>query len=132
MATNKSSELDAELDALRRLARRLDWLFTIPGTRIRVGLDSLLGLIPGIGDAASLLPAAYLIWKGRQLGAGTNTQIRMAANVGLDALVGSVPILGDLFDTLYKANLRNIRLLEDDLARQKAEAEKAKERLAAE
>src|SRR5687767_2988259 len=103
---------------LRRLAQLLDSSWGIPGTRWRIGLDALLGLVPGLGDAAGLIMAVYIIARAKGLGASKSTLVRMSVNVGIDALVGAVPALGDLFDAAFKANVRNIRLLEKDLASQ--------------
>ncbi len=99
------------LDRLDRLAHRLDSAFRIPGTRIRLGYDSLLGLVPGIGDVASVAPAAYIVLESQRMGVPTSLLVRQAANIGIDALVGSVPLVGDLFDVGYKANRRNVALL---------------------
>lgn len=105
-----------EIENLDRLSTLLDSRFRIPGTPIRFGWDSILGLIPGAGDLASLGPSAYLIYKGYRLGARKRTIIRMTANTGLDFIVGAVPILGDVFDLAFKANNRNFALLRKELA----------------
>lgn len=105
-----------EIEKLDRLSTLLDSRFRIPGTPIRFGLDSILGLVPGAGDLASLGPSAYLIYKGYQLGARKRTILRMSANTGLDFVVGAVPLLGDVFDLVFKANNRNFALLRKELA----------------
>lgn len=105
-----------ELDKLDRFSTLLDSRFRIPGTPIRFGWDSIIGLIPGAGDLVSLGPSAYLIYKGYALGARKRTIVRMTANSGLDFIVGTVPILGDVFDLVFKANNRNFALLRKDLA----------------
>lgn len=105
------------LDRLDRLSKRLDSAFRIPGTRIRLGFDSLLGLLPGIGDVAAVTPAAYIVLESRRLGAPNSLLARQAANIGIDALVGSVPLVGDLFDVGFKANRRNVALLRAHLER---------------
>lgn len=84
----------------------------IPGTSMRVGLDPILGLIPGAGDLAGAALGGWLILLASREGAPRGMLLRMLANVGVDALLGSVPLLGDLFDAGYKANLRNVALLE--------------------
>src|SRR3954470_21466035 len=86
------------LDALRRFAQLLDSAFVVPGTSYRVGLDPIVGLIPGIGDLLSPLFAIAVLWQARQLGVPRVVQLRMIGNVAIDALVGAVPVLGDLFD----------------------------------
>lgn len=113
---------DARLDRMRAAARLLDSQFRIPGTRIRFGLDAVAGLVPGVGDFAGAVASAYFIYEAARLGAPGAVLTRMITNVGLEALVGAVPILGDLFDVAFKANNRNMRLLEQhavapDLAR---------------
>lgn len=97
---------------LERFAFFLDDAIRIPGTQRRVGFDALIGLIPGIGDAAGLLLSSFILYEGARLGVGLATLARMAFNIGLEALVGLVPGLGDLFDFVFKANDRNVRLVE--------------------
>jgi hypothetical protein len=109
--------------ALQRVARLAYWLddrFRIPGTRRRVGLDGLLGLVPGIGDTATTLIAAYIVLEAARLGVPGRILGRMLANVGLDYLIGLVPLLGDLADLAWKANRRNARLLRDHLVSARA------------
>ena len=101
----------SELDRLEKLAHKMDTLFRIPLTSIRVGLDSLVGLLPGIGDTAALAPAAYIVYRAHQMGAPRSLLGRMGANVCIDWLVGSIPLVGDLFDVGFKANRRNVALL---------------------
>lgn len=96
----------------RRIARLLDSAAPVPGTGIRFGLDSVLGLIPGLGDATGAAMSGYLILVASRLGAPRTTIVRMLANVGIDAVVGAIPVLGDLFDVAFKANTRNLALLE--------------------
>ncbi len=106
----------SEIEKLDRLSTLLDSRFRIPGTPIRFGWDSLLGLILGAGDLASLGPSAYLIYKVYRLGARKQKILRMTANTGLDFVVGAVPILGDVFDLAFKANNRNYALLRKELS----------------
>ena len=102
----------ARLARLRKLAWLLDGQFGLPGTRFRFGLNSILGLSPVIGDVALGLVSLYLVWEARQLGAPNALLARMLGNVAIEVAGGSVPILGDLFDMAFKANLRNLDLLE--------------------
>ena len=88
----------------------------VPGTSLRFGLDPILGLIPGAGDAAGAVLAGWILVEAIRLGASRATVIRIAGNVALDAVVGAVPVLGDIFDFAWKANLRNVALLERHLA----------------
>jgi hypothetical protein len=100
------------LDAARRLAWILDDLVRIPGTKIRVGLDPLLGLLPGGGDAGTALVSTYTIVAAYRLGAPPEVIFRMGVNIAFDLLVGVVPVIGDLFDVGWKANRKNVALLE--------------------
>lgn len=107
------SAADEETSAkrLRRLAWLLDNSIPLPGG-YRIGLDGLIGLVPGIGDAAGALVSSYMVVEAGRLGASKALLLRMAFNVLLETLVGAIPFAGDLFDFVYKANLRNLRLLE--------------------
>ncbi|MDY6827820.1 MAG: DUF4112 domain-containing protein [Pseudomonadota bacterium] len=107
-----------QLERLRRLARTLDSSFQLPGTRFRFGLDSLIGLVPGVGDGASFAVSLYFIGTAHRLGVRKRTLVRMLWNLGVDFVVGAIPLIGDLFDFGWKANLRNMELIERDLARQ--------------
>lgn len=100
---------------VRRLARLLDAAVRIPGTNIRFGLDAVLGLIPGGGDIAGALLSAWIVLTAARLGAPTAVLLRMTGNLVLDALLGAVPLVGDLVDVGWKANLRNVALLERHL-----------------
>ena len=96
---------------LERLAKLLDSEFRVPGTRFRFGVDGLVGLLPGIGDAAGLAISSYIVMEAWRLGAPAPIVMRMIANLVVDTAVGSVPIAGDLFDMAWKANKRNVNLL---------------------
>lgn len=104
-----------QIERLRAVSRLLDSAFTVPGTNFRFGLDALIGLVPGVGDALGALFSAYLILQARRLGAPKSVINRMIANVGVDTMVGWVPVLGDLFDVGWKANNKNLALLEQHL-----------------
>jgi hypothetical protein len=105
----------ARLEQVRRLARQLDTSIPLPGG-LRVGWDAVLGLIPGVGDWAGALLSSYIVLQAVRLGASREVLLRMVGNVGLEALVGAVPFLGDVFDAAWRANTRNVRLLEEHLA----------------
>ena len=94
------------------LARVLDDLIRIPGTNIGVGLDPIIGLVPGVGDMAGGLLSTYILMVAARQGAPTSVLLRMLGNIALDSLVGVVPVVGDLFDFGVKANRRNVDLLE--------------------
>jgi hypothetical protein len=109
------SSLDADLEFLAGL---LDDRFQIPGTDIRFGLDAIIGLIPGVGDAISASLASYLIWRAHQLGASKLTLLRMGGNMAVDTVLGAVPVVGDLFDVKFRSNRRNLELLRRQLRKQ--------------
>jgi hypothetical protein len=106
----------ADVARLRRLAQRMDSAIRLPIIGVRVGWDSILGLIPGVGDAAALLPAGYIVKEAHRMGASRSVLTRMAGNIGIDLVIGTIPLLGDLFDIGWKANLRNVDLLHRHLA----------------
>lgn len=100
-----------DLLKLEQLADLMDSRFVIPGTDIRVGLDAILGLVPGIGDTASLAVSGYIIHKARKAGVHPFLLSRMSYNVFVDWLVGLVPFVGDVLDVSIKANKKNVELL---------------------
>ena len=102
---------NAGVERIERLALWLDDIFRIPGTRIRIGLESLIGLVPVIGDAAGLLMGSYVVFEAHRLGAPMELKLKMARNVIVDAVIGLVPVLGDLFDFAFRSNRRNVDLL---------------------
>lgn len=100
------------LRSARILARLLDDAFRLPGLGVRIGIDGLLGLIPGAGDAVGALLSSYILLVGARLGAPATVLLRMLLNIGFDALIGTIPVFGDVFDFGWKANVRNVVLLE--------------------
>lgn len=107
--------LEADLAKLDRFAVQMDALVRIPGTRLTLGVDSVLGLVPVIGDTLALAPSLYVILEAKRLGASSHALGRMGFNVGIDYLVGLIPIVGDLFDFGWQANMRNTRILREEL-----------------
>ena len=105
----------ARLSRLKTFAWAVDGAFRIPGTRFRFGLNSLIGLTPAAGDAVLAGISLYIVNEARKLGLPRDKIARMLANVGVEAAAGLVPILGDLFDMGFKANLRNIAIIEEHL-----------------
>ena len=103
---------EQRLELLRRVARALDSAVPVPGTSFRFGLDPILGLIPGVGDLVSPLFALGILFQARDLRVPRVVQLRMIVNVAIDVLTGIVPLVGDLFDFAWKANNRNMALLE--------------------
>jgi hypothetical protein len=106
-----------ELDRLRTLSRLLDSAFVLPGTKFRFGVDAIVGLVPGIGDAISAIFSIYIIFQAARLGVPKSTLARMIGNVGVDTIVGEIPLLGDLFDAGFKSNIRNMALIEQHVER---------------
>jgi hypothetical protein len=106
---------EARLANLRRIAWLIDGAFRLPGTRFRFGLNSLIGLTPAAGDAVLAIISLYIVNEARRLGVPKPQLARMVANVGIEAAMGIVPVVGDLFDMAFKANLRNLAIIEDHL-----------------
>jgi hypothetical protein len=105
------------LERLRRLGNLLDNSIRVPGTNFRFGLDTIIGLVPGIGDLAGGALSLYIVVEAARLGVPRPLLARMGYNVAVDALVGAVPLLGDLFDAGFKANLRNLALVQQHVER---------------
>lgn len=118
LTINSSTPHEAQLLKLARLRTVSDlWdrAFGIPGTKWRVGLESLVGLLPVGGDVVGLGISIYILWQVVQFNLPKTILLRMVFNIAIDALVGAVPILGDLFDMTWKANTKNVTLLEAHL-----------------
>lgn len=110
--TDPPATSGGRVDRARGAARILDDLIRIPGTNIGIGLDPILGLIPGLGDVIGGALSSYILLIAAREGAPTSVLLRMLGNIGLDSLVGIIPVVGDLFDVGMKANRRNVDLLE--------------------
>ncbi len=98
---------------IERLSKLMDSQFVIPGTNIRFGLDSLIGLIPGAGDLSTFVVSGFMVSVLAKNGASGFVLSRMILNIVIDAVVGSVPVLGDIFDVAFKANQKNLRLMRE-------------------
>jgi hypothetical protein len=107
----ESTYYDVRIDQLDRLADIMDSQFSIPGTSIRFGWDTIIGLIPGIGDTITSLVSAYIIREAKQMRVPNHVLWLMGFNIFLDWIIGSIPILGDILDIGWKANRRNITLI---------------------
>ncbi|HTZ03778.1 MAG TPA: DUF4112 domain-containing protein [Xanthobacteraceae bacterium] len=107
----------AALDRLDLLATAFDTAFILPGTNVRFGVESLLRLVPGVGDALASLLSFYLLYEARRLGVPRLLLARMLGNVLLEGTVGLVPVAGDAFDVFFRANRRNVALLRTHFAR---------------
>jgi hypothetical protein len=110
--SNDPASIRQRVEAMEQL---LEGLFVIPGTNRRVGLDSIVGLVPVIGDLVTAAMGAWIVWEGRNLGMSKWHLTRMAANVGIDTLLGAVPFVGDAFDFLFKSNTRNLKIIKRHL-----------------
>ncbi|MBZ5758792.1 MULTISPECIES: DUF4112 domain-containing protein [Rhizobium] len=104
-------ELVSRLRRAHGIARLMDSAIRIPGTGISFGADSVMGLIPGIGDAGGALIGLVIVNEARRLGVSNQLLLKMLGNIGLDTVAGSVPLIGDLFDVYFKSNRRNVQLL---------------------
>lgn len=116
MARNPPPSREAEVQRLRRLAHVLDEALRLPGG-YRIGLDGIVGVVPGVGDSLGAAVSVYIVTAAARLGVPTTYLLRMILNIGLDMLIGLIPVLGDLFDFVWKANTRNLVLLEKGLGR---------------
>jgi hypothetical protein len=108
----KAKQTSPNLRNLNLLAKWMDARFRIPGTSIRFGFDAILGLIPGVGDLVSFLISGYLLSEASRKGASGFVMARMMLNIGIDFVVGAIPLVGDIFDVTFRANQRNMRLLQ--------------------
>ncbi|MAT15038.1 MAG: hypothetical protein CMJ46_07185 [Planctomyces sp.] len=109
----------ARLERLEKLVQWLDEAYRVPGTNFRIGWDTIIGLVPGVGDAVTAVMSAWLINEARLLGVSRFTLLRMIGNVGIDSLVGAVPIAGDIFDATFKSNRKNMKLLQKAMAKRR-------------
>jgi hypothetical protein len=113
----RSASRAERIARIDRLATLLDTRFAIPFTKIRFGADSLIGLAPGVGDAITTALALYIVYEAHRLGAPKTVLARMLGNVAIDGMVGIVPVAGDVFDVMFRANRRNVRILREHLDR---------------
>ncbi|ERP91469.1 MAG: DUF4112 domain-containing protein [Alcanivoracaceae bacterium] len=118
MALSKEEQQRAALERLEKFSRFTDSSIGIPFTRFRFGAEALIGLIPGIGDAAGLALASYVLLEAQRAGASKAVKLRMLRNMLIDFLGGLLPVVGDAFDAIYKANTRNTELLRNYLEKQ--------------
>ncbi|MBL8847620.1 MAG: DUF4112 domain-containing protein [Hyphomicrobium zavarzinii] len=109
--------IQAAVARIEAVSRLMDDLFVIPGTKVRVGLDSVIGLVPIVGDLISQAISSYIIWEARQLGVSRLVIGRMIANTAVDTMIGIIPLAGDAFDVAFRANMKNLALLKGHLAK---------------
>ncbi|QSW99159.1 DUF4112 domain-containing protein [Haloterrigena alkaliphila] len=134
MATGSTDDIEAALDEfdgdlpagvdeaaitrMRLVARVLDEGIPLPGTSYRIGLDPIVGILPGAGDVVASFVSLYIVAESARLGVSQSMLLRMLANIAVDTIGGSVPVLGVLFDAVWKANKWNVQLALEDLAGQ--------------
>ena len=104
---------EEKLIRLKLLSKRLDETFTIPGTKHKIGIESLIGAIPVIGDLIGGILSTYIMYYGIKMGASPRIIAQMAANIAVDFAIGSIPSVGALFDFIWKANKKNVKLIEE-------------------
>lgn len=102
----------ARVEALEKLLERA---FHIPGTKIPFGLDSVIGLVPVLGDFVTAAMGAYMVWEARNLGMSKWQLVRMTANVGIDTAIGAIPLVGDAFDLVWRSNSKNLKIIKKHL-----------------
>jgi hypothetical protein len=126
ISQNQFDQIAAQLPSMSRdpqavrkrveaLEMLLERAFHIPGTKIPFGLDSVIGLVPVLGDVVTAAMGAYMVWEARNLGMSKWQLTRMAANVGIDTAVGAIPLLGDAFDLIWRSNSKNLRIIKKHL-----------------
>lgn len=103
------------LNRVRKLSRIMDAAFRIPGTKFKIGIDPIIGLVPGAGDVFSTVCSAYIIYLATRCDIPSAGLRKMIFNVGLEFVVGAIPLIGDVFDAFYKSNMRNLAILEQHL-----------------
>lgn len=96
---------------LEAMEGALERMFVVPGINRPIGLDSIVGLIPVVGDLVTATMGAWLVWEARNLGMSKLQIARMAANIGVDTAIGAIPLVGDLFDFAFRSNSRNLRIV---------------------
>jgi len=106
----------AGMERVRAVADLLDEAIEIPGISYKIGLDPILGILPVGGDAVSAAISLYIVAEGARMGASRDTVMKMLLNIGIDAVIGSIPVLGTIIDAVWKANERNVALLEAEFA----------------
>ncbi|HCS54272.1 MAG TPA: DUF4112 domain-containing protein [Planctomycetaceae bacterium] len=114
-----SQDQERVLRTIGQMEYWLDDKFRLPGTSIRFGWDTIIGLVPGVGDAVTAALALYIVWNARSLNIGRWTQFRMISNILFDTVLGAVPLVGDMFDVAFRANRKNLKLIMKELDKRK-------------
>lgn len=110
---------DEAIARIDRIAKLMDSEFKVPGVPLRFGLDTIVGLVPGVGDAVTGAVSLYLVNEARKAGAPKHLVARMIANAAIDTAVGAIPVAGDVFDFAFKSNRKNARLLKRHLEKKR-------------
>lgn len=113
MLAKDKLDVEQRVQAIEELAQLMDSQFKLPGIPLRMGLDTIIGLIPGIGDTIGLAIAIYIVVQSRRLGIGSGLVIQMLINIFIDWLIGLIPLIGDIFDWGWKGNNKNAALLRE-------------------
>jgi Domain of unknown function (DUF4112) len=113
IATSQSLSYAASIARIKRIARVMDVALRIPGTKIRFGADSIIGLVPGAGDLVTMGVSLYVLAEAHRLGAPKSLLLKMAGNIAIDSGIGAIPLVGDVFDMFFKSNTKNAKLLID-------------------
>jgi hypothetical protein len=101
------------LNRIDMLSNLFDTAFVVPGTNVRFGVEAIMRLVPGLGDAAASALSCYLLYEAHRLKVPSHVFARLVANVAIEGVVGAIPLLGDLFDVGFRANRRNVKILKD-------------------
>lgn len=112
-----AAERRRRVERMERLSKTMDSRFKLPGVGLRVGWDSILGLVPGMGDIVTAGPSVLMICEASRLGARKRAMARMGLNTGVDMVLGGIPVLGDAFDVFFKSHRRNATILRSELDR---------------
>jgi hypothetical protein len=110
---------EEKLLRLKLLGNRLDEIITIPGTKYKIGVDPIIGIFPVIGDLLGSIISIYIIYSGSKMGVSSQVIAKMSINLGIDFIVGLIPVFGDIFDMGWKANKKNIELIEKNINKTK-------------
>ncbi len=116
-------EQEARLQRILFIAQLMDDAITVPGTNYRIGWDSIIGLVPGVGDVATACVSSWIVYEAKQLGLPKWKLARMLANISLDVTLGVVPLLGDFFDATFKANRKNAHIVRKHFGRHHTESD---------
>jgi len=116
MDSDTEEIIEERMGRLRLLSQRLDHSITVPGTKYKIGVDPIIGLIPGGGDIFGAILSIYIMYSGIKMGVPRSTVNKMFKNILLEFIIGCIPVVGDLFDIVWKSNQKNVKLIEESIA----------------